>query len=266
MDSETLATNIINSLIKKDIKAVTKYLVFPNTDEITNKVRNKLNNLSITEIKNIQTFLYTIFNSCYSGNLFASDNVINLSKLSSHNIFLLKENIIYYLGRLSILPDISILEKAYKLDKNLHIKLNITFSGLLTFDERIEKDFISNVSPGNDYDLLIRSWTMAFFSNSLNPYDYKDIYNDDWSNAKAPRLKRLAINSEANPKFLKAMSFRALDLLVLYLFLENRKTEILNEEESNIISNSFIGYEKFSQEKINFLKSLKEKLGAKYSS
>lgn len=188
-----------------------------------------------------------------------------MPKLTVNTKFLLKENIIYYLGRLPILPDIDILEKAYKLDKDLHIKLNITFSSLATFDERIEKDFISKVSPGNSYDLLIRSWTLAFFSNCKTPYDFEDIHNDDWSKAKAPRLKRLAINSEANPKFLKAMSFRSLELLVLYLFLENRKTDILTKEEADIVSNAFIEYPKFSKTKIQFLKSLKEKLGAKYS-
>ena len=114
--------------------------------------------------------------------------------------------------------------------------------------------------------MLIRSWTLAFFSNCKTPYDFQDIHNNDCSKAKAPRLKRLAINSIDNPKFLKAMSFRALDLLVLYLFLENRKTDVLTKAESAIVSNSFIEYPKFSKTKIQFLKSLKEKLGAKYSS
>lgn len=266
MDSEILATNILNSLINKNVKDVSKYLVFPNSDKITNAVRKQLNNLSTNELKSIQLFLYDIFNSCYNENLFQTNTRIELPKLTVNTKFLLKENIIYYLGRLPILPDIDILEKAYKLDKDLHIKLNITFSSLATFDERIEKDFISKVSPGNSYDLLIRSWTLAFFSNSKTPYSYQDIHNDDWSKAKVPRLKRLAINSEANSKFLKAMSFRSLDLLVLYLFLENRKTDILTKEESDIVSNAFIEYPKFSKTKIQFLKSLKEKLGAKYSS
>lgn len=266
MDSEILATNILNSLINKNVKDVSKYLVFPNSDKITNAVRKQLNNLSTNDLKSIQLFLYDIFNSCYNGNLFNTTTCIKLPKLTSSTLFLLKENIIYYLGRLPILPDIDILEKAYKLDKDLHIKLNITFSSLATFDERIEKDFINKVSPGNSYDLLIRSWTLAFFSNSKTPYSYQDIHNDDWSKAKVPRLKRLAINSEANSKFLKAMSFRSLDLLVLYLFLENRKNDILTKEESDIVSNAFIEYPKFSKTKIQFLKSLKEKLGAKYSS
>lgn len=262
MDSEILATKIVNALITKNVKDVSRYLVFPNSDEITNIVRKQLNNLSTNDLKSIQLFLYDIFNSCYNGNLFNTTTCIKLPKLTSSTLFLLKENIIYYLGRLPLLPDI----KAYKLDNDLHIKLNITFSSLSTFDERIERDFISKVSPGNNYDLLIRSWTLAFFSNCKTPYDFQDTHNDDWSKAKTPRLKRLAINSIDNPKFLKAMSFRALDLLVLYLFLENRKTDVLTKAESAIVSNSFIEYPKFSKTKIQFLKSLKEKLGAKYSS
>lgn len=57
MDSEILATNILNSLINKNVKDVSKYLVFPNSDKITNAVRKQLNNLSTNELKSIQLFL-----------------------------------------------------------------------------------------------------------------------------------------------------------------------------------------------------------------
>lgn len=39
MDSEILATKIVNALITKNVKDVSRYLVFPNSDEITNIVR-----------------------------------------------------------------------------------------------------------------------------------------------------------------------------------------------------------------------------------
>ena len=257
---------IFNALINKDINLATEALTMPNTDSVTNSVRKKLNSLTPKQILEIQDFLYLLLNSCYQNKLFYSNTSLASLTLEADKLFLLKENIIYYLGRLSVPPDVQILKSAYDLDSDLHIKLNITFSSLITFDETIEKDFISKFKPGNNYDLLLRSWTMAFFANSNNPYVYKDIKNDDWSLAKKPRINRLSINSSENPKYLKAMSFRALDLLVLYLFLENRKTDVLTKAESAIVSNSFIEYPKFSKTKIQFLKSLKEKLGAKYSS
>ena len=62
MDSKNLTTNIVNALITKNVKDVSKYLVFPNSDEITNTVRKQLNNLSTNELKSIQLFLYDILN------------------------------------------------------------------------------------------------------------------------------------------------------------------------------------------------------------
>ncbi len=257
---ENIAEKIFNALVNKNVHLAIQSLIIPNTDSVTNSVRKKLNSLSKNEILEIQDFLYLLLNACYKGKLFNSNNLPNFLTFDTQKIFLLKENIIYYLGRLSVPPNIQILKSAYYLDEDLHIKLNITFSSLITFDETIEKDFISKFKPGNNYDLLLRSWTMAFFANSSNPYDYKDIHNDDWSLAKKPRINRLAINSSNNPKYLKAMSFRSLDLLVLYLFLESRPKDSLSLEELDIVKNSFIDFSKFSKEKKIFLKSLKEKI------
>lgn len=260
---ENIAEKIFNALVTKDVNFAMQSLVIPNTDSVTNLVRKKLNSLSKNEILEIQDFLYVLLNACYHGKLFNSINLPNFLILDTKKLFLLKENIIYYLGRLSVPPNIQILKSAYDLDEDLHIKLNLTFSSLITFDETIEKDFISKFKPGNNYDLLLRSWTMAFFANSSNPYSYKDISNDDWSLAKMPRINRLAINSSDNPKYLKAMSFRAFDLLVLYLFLESRPKDSLSTEELNIVKNSYIDFHKFSPEKKLYLKELKEKIVAR---
>lgn len=254
---------IFNALINKDINLATEALTMPNTDSVTNSVRKKLNSLNPKQILEIQDFLYLLLNSCYQNKLFYSNTSLASLTLEADKLFLLKENIIYYLGRLSVPPDVQILKSAYDLDSDLHIRLNITFSSLITFDETIEKDFISKFKPGNNYDLLLRSWTMAFFANSNNPYVYKDIKNDDWSLAKKPRINRLSINSSENPKYLKVMSFRAFDLLVLYLFLESRPKDSLSTEELNIVKNSYIDFYKFSPEKKLYLKELKEKIVAR---
>ena len=82
MDSEILATNILKSIINRNVKDVSKYLVFPNSYEITNTVRKQLNNLSANELKSVQLFLYNIFNSCYNGNLFQTNTHIELPKLT----------------------------------------------------------------------------------------------------------------------------------------------------------------------------------------
>lgn len=265
MNTNDISENIVLTLENKDFESAIKYMTHPTSDDITNKVREAFKTMSQEEIKNIQTFLYNLLNSCYSGKILDT-SYTSLDNIDEDKLFLLKENTIYYLGRLPITPNINILKKAYNLDEDLHIKLNITFSTLITFDETIEKDFISKFKTGNEYDATLRSWTMAFFANIDNPYEYKDDNFEDWTRAKTPRLKRLSINTSDNPKFLKAMSFRSMDLLVLYLFLENRKTDVLTQEESNIISNTFIDYDKFSNEKKQYLNNLKQYIVKNYTS
>ena len=89
---------------------------------------------------------------------------------------------------------------------------------------------------------------------------YKDQKTDDWTIAKKPRINRLKINDENNKKYKKAMSFRLLDLIVLYLFLENRKTDTLSENEKDIIKKALIDYPLFSEQKKAKMESYKEKI------
>ena len=264
MEADELSKNIVNTLVKKDFSSVQKYMTFPNNNNITDKVRESFKKMSDEEIREIQDFLYNLLNSCYNGELLEK-SYTTLENIDEKKLFLLKENVIYYLGRLPIIPDIGILKKAYLKEENFQIKLNLTFSSLITFDETLEKDFINKIKPGNEYDLLLRSWTMAFFANSNNPYEYRDNQFEDWTRAKEPRIKRLAINYPNEDKFLKAMSFRALDLVVLDLFLQNRKNDILSKEETSIINNAFIDYEKFSAEKRQYLNDLKCKIVRQFS-
>lgn len=256
------AENIANAMIKCSTSDAVKEFITEQNDSLTNEVREILDSLDGEKIIGIQSFLNHLLNVCYDGKLF--DDEVNeddslIKALSEEELFLFKETIIYFLGRLSILPNIDVLKKAYYLDENKYIKLNLVFASLCTFDEEIELDFVNRIKPGNEYDIMIRSWTMAFFKHADNPYEYVDNENDDWTVAKTPRLKRLSINNESNSKFLKAMSFRLLDFLVIYLFLENRKNYELTLEEKEIIDTAFIDYEKYSEEKKSMLLELKRK-------
>lgn len=68
----------------------------------------------------------------------------------------------------------------------------------------------------------------------------------------------MSINDEANPKFKKAMAFRLLDLVVLYLFVNNRKDDTLTDEEKQIIRNANIEYELYSENKKELMSKLKK--------
>ena len=244
-------------------KAIEGFIIECN-NEITNQVRNYLDTLTEKELIEIQEYLNNLLNLCYDGKLLnipiKEEELKMIQDLSEKDKFLLKETIIYFSGRLPIKTNLDILKKAYYLDDNKYIKLNITFTSLSTFNEEIENDFTSKLIPGSEYDDMLRSWTMDFFKNIDNPYMYKDQKQDDWTIAKKPRINRLKINDENNKKYKKAMSFRLLDLIVLYLFLENRKTDTLSENEKDIIKKALIDYPLFSEQKKAKMERYKEEI------
>lgn len=253
---------MINAFNNKTIDSAIEGFIIEQNDEITNKVREYLDSLSDEELLSIEEYLKTLLNYCYKGKLFEEElneeDLNKIEELNDNDLFLLKESIIYFYGRLRIDSDVSILKKAYDIDDNKFIKLNTTFASLQSFNEDLELDFVDKVLKDNDYDKMIRSWTMAYFKLAPNPYNYVDNENDDWSPAKKPRINRLKINDQSNPKYKKAMSFRLLDLVVLYLFINNRKENNLTDEEKQIIREASIDYEKYSDNKKKKLEELKE--------
>ncbi len=253
---------MINAFKNKTIDSAIEGFIIEQNDEITNKVREYLDSLSNEELLSIEEYLKTLLNYCYNGKLFEEElneeDLNKINKLNEKDLFLLKESIIYFYGRLRIDSDISILKKAYDIDDNKFIKLNTTFASLQSFNEDLELDFVDKVLKDKDYDKMIRSWTIAYFKLAPNPYNYVDNENDDWTPAKMPRINRLKINDQSNPKYKKAMSFRLLDLVVLYLFINNRKENNLTDEEKQIIRDTSIDYEKYSDNKKKKLEELKE--------
>jgi len=254
---------MIEAFQDKTIDSAIEGFVVEQNDELTNEVRKYLDSLPTEEVLEVQNFLNRLFNYCYGGQLFDIDldqDYEKIKALTEEQRFLLKETLIYFSGRLSVKPDIALLKRAYHLDNNKYIKLNIAFASLSTFEEDIEMDFVSRLLPGSEYDQMVRSWTMAFFKKAADPYNYVDSSEDDWTPAKTPRLNRLAINDEENPKFKKAMSFRLLDFTVIYLFLENRKASSLTDEEKVIIRDAYIDYPLYSEAKKEKMIELKSKI------
>ena len=245
--------SLVQAMLKSDNETILMLGNQANSNEITDKVRDYIACLSKEEQEIISKRLEKILNHCYFQVTPAFE------KLSKQELFYLKESLIYYIGRISK-PDITLLKKIYSVEENKHLLLNIAFSSLITGDEEIEADFISRIVPGNDYDNLIRSWTMAFFANSDDPYSYVDTGEDDWSLAKEARLKRLAINDDNHPKFNKAKAFRWLDLTVIDLFLENRGAYAMSSDDYKIVEGTKVDLEGYSDTKIKKMTLLKSKI------
>lgn len=244
---------LVNAMLTDSDKLIMLLEKKTNNNEITDAVRDSIDSLDVAEQEKIAKNLERILYDCYF------DTPPNLEKLSASELFYLKENLIYYIGRISK-PNITLLKKIYSIEKDKHLLLNIAFSSLITGDEEIETDFISRIIPGNDFDILIRSWAMAFFTNADNPYSYIDTGKEDWSLVKQARLKRLAINDKNNSKFTKAKAFRWLDLIVIDLFLENRGPKAMSSDEYKIISDTKVDLDGYSKNKVKQLSLLKTKI------
>ena len=255
---------MINALSTRTIQTAVDGLIVDLNDELTNKVREYTDSLENNELAEIQKFLNKLLNLLYDGKLYEMDiepsEQVIISNLTEKERFSLKETVIYFSGRLPLEANLDILKKAYFLEDNKYVKMNLTFAILPMFDEEVELDFIKKITTNNEYNEMIRSWTMAFFKNETNPYDYKDKSEDDWTLAKTPRINRLKINDKENPKFKKAIAYRLIDLVIMYLFIENRGKSSLSTEEKEIIENANVDYECYSENKKKIINDFKKKI------
>ena len=125
---------MINTFKNRTIDSAIEGFTIEQNDEITNSVREYLDSLSDEELISIEEYLKTLLNYCYKGKLFDQElndeDITKINKLNDKELFLLKESIIYFYGRLKIDSDISILKKVYDMDNNKYIKLNTTFESL----------------------------------------------------------------------------------------------------------------------------------------
>ena len=255
---------LLNVFSIRNVQSAVQGFIVDLNNNLTDKVRENLALLSEQEFLEIKDFLNKLLNLLYKGQLYEMNIDSNesdiIEKLTEQEKFKLKETVIYFMGRIPVKVDLDILKKAYYLENNKYVKMNIAFSTFQMFDEEIELDFIKKLTTNDEYNEMIRSWTMAFFKNEINPYDYKDKSEDDWTPAKTPRINRLKINEKENPKFKKAMAYRLVDLVIMYLFIENRGKSSLTNEEKEIIRNAIVDFEHYSENKKQIINDFKKKL------
>ncbi|MCI8568181.1 MAG: hypothetical protein HFG48_02545 [Bacilli bacterium] len=237
---------IVNGILENNL---TEVFNITHTDDVTNNVRARLDKLSDQDIEKAKRNM--------------EDLLLKLYDRSSNEDFLMKENLIYYLGRIKRV-NYPLLKALYYKEENQYLKLNLFFSILPSFDEPVEFDFVKKLSLGSSYDILLRSWTMAFFDNAENPYEYVDNGRDDITKAIQARIKRFAILLDKNnPKYLKALAYLLIDLNVIWLFINSRDENILSSSDYEVIEELPDTYEKFSEEKTKKVLETKNKILSK---
>ncbi|MCI8965313.1 MAG: hypothetical protein HFJ43_03045 [Clostridia bacterium] len=246
---------IVNMMIN-DVEDSIKYLCGPNNNDETDDIKTEIKKLSdndkIILIKNLENIIkYILLNEQIEGFI---DNI----NLSDENRFNLIENAIYYIGRIGIKPDVELLKKVYNQTENYFIKQNITFTVLPYYVEDIELDFVNKLLNDSIFEKRLCSWTIAFFYNKSNPYEYEDNGIDDCEIAKKARINRLTLNNEDDLNIEKAKAFRLLDLIVIYLFQKTRGKNFLTDTEKEIISNVRIDYDEYSEQKKKLMLDVKK--------
>ena len=252
---------LVDALLHERVTVI-QLLNNENTNDITDSVREETSELNKQEQEKISFVLNELLLQFYE-NSHDSKFHKTIKNLDEDSKFLIKENLIYYIGRLGNDDSKEIVSKCYHLETNHLHKMNVAFSACLLGNQEIELDFISKITPGSKYDLIIRSWTMAFFKNVENPYKYVDHAEDDWSAAKKPRIIRLQINEINHKKYNKAMAFRLFDLTVLYNFCKNRSFHDLTDEEYEIIERCISKSPIVSLEKEEKIEEMKRKILSK---
>lgn len=257
---EQYAEELVDSIInEKDI--LINLLSIKGTNLLTDIVREKIDRVDSSSREKISICINKLLSYFYCGNNDMNDMAFTkISTLDYNSKFLIKENLIYYIGRIGNDKSKELISEFYYKETNDLNKMNLAFSACLLGNQKIELDFISKVTPGSKWDCMIRSWTMAFFKDVDNPYDYKDSNTDDWANAKIPRINRLSINNENEKKYKKAMFFRLFDLTVIYMFCKSRTFRDLTESEYEIIERCISKPKFISKEKQEQIEIIKEKI------
>lgn len=248
---------IVNMMVD-NISDSIKYLCGPNNNEETDEIKSEIKKLSNEDktklIKNLENII---------GKILLDENKQEFKEninLSEENEFNLIENAIYYIGRIGIKPDIELLKKVYNQTENYYIKQNITFTILPYYVEDIELDFANILLNDRVYQKRLCSWTIAFFYNKDNPYEYEDNGIDDCEKAKKARIDRLILNNKTDLKIEKAKAFRLLDLIVIYLFQQTRGENFLTDTEKEIINNVRIDWDEYSEQKKKLMLDVKNKI------
>ena len=209
-----------------------------------------------------------------------------VDRLSGHQLFILKYEIIFRLGRIDVTLDdiIKFLKFVYYYDKNIGVKEEVEYylavlrrccaiSSSFLGAEEVELDYVNKMLPYNktgknlcyipNYDLANRSHTLLFYGDIVkaNTFEFKDeATNNPFSLAFSKRIERLEISlpesiGAMDKKKLKKYYFRVFDLATIYTFMLNRN-RALTDGELKIVSNTRVSFIGASDERNNIMQDM----------
>lgn len=175
---------------------------------------------------------------------------------SENDAITIRELSVYYSSRLKIDFTPKLLYFVWKSDPSLLIRRTAILGLMLHNDEKAEKEYLDELYPGSDSDIMQRSLSVLYFGDASGDIlTYRDNGTIAWDNARKEIIERLKFDNDRN--FL----FRMWDLRTLYLFCESRCTyREISEDDYNIISHCNINSPLYSVQKKKAIKHEKERL------
>lgn len=266
-----IAENVIQSFLSTDNRELNDSLTTVYYNEINQFIREGFqqldkykkqiiyNNLSITYLKHFSS------QNTFNINLF-SENYINTLDISIDQIITnpesirIREQILYYLGRLEIDYYPPILSFAARFENNPLLIRSAILGAILYRNENLEFKYLTSLIPGSEEDYLNRSVQLVYFGDAIGDlHSFRDNDLFLWDKVKAAILNRLKGLS------VRDIALRWWDLRTLFCFFESRGwKDKISIKEYEIIQNTLcssnlysdLRNENVNNEKLNIIKYL----------
>ena len=168
----------------------------------------------------------------------------------------IREQIIYYMGRLPLRVFPQILRLAYYYEPNSLLRRIAALGAILHGDDIIEADYLSKLSPNSQDDIENRSVQLVYFGDVEGDIHYYcDNFECEWQRTKTAIYDRLICNGT------RELRLRWWDLRTLYSFYESRHwKDVATMDEMRILKEMVIESKQFTETKKTNLEFEKEKL------
>ena len=173
----------------------------------------------------------------------------------------IREQILYYVGRVPLKSIPKILEFAYYNEINSILQRAAALSLILSGDEKIEREYLEKVLNDEYFNIENRSIQLVYFGDvDSDLHSYRDEYNVSWMRTKKALLERFEQNS------LRDKRLRLWDIITFKSFVISRGIGDIDKKDIKIIANCQIDfsensidrYELLKREKSDLLKLLKQ--------
>lgn len=242
-----IAKNITESFLSSE--GLKENLTLTYTNQVNFFIREFFNSINDKKKVHILNNLESLYEK-------SIDDIFESNETSKSNNIKIREQILYYVGRLNLKYFPNLLIKAMDLEQQPILRRSAYLSAILFNNEELEFEYLNKVLQNPKEDKLNRSIQLVYFHDAEGDiFTFEDNNKYNWSNTKNAILNRLKEDSKRN------MSLRAWDIITLLSFLKSRNwQDKFSNQEKLIIQNTNISSNWHSEERNSFVKKHHDEL------